>query len=124
DEPILTSLLAGVDAATRGTADNHDREVMRSRILADNPIIKAANLRFLDEWSAVIAEHVAKREGCAATDPWPALVAQCVIGAVRVARTTWIHDGGDLAVHLAEGFAMLERLPALGAARSTKRAAR
>ncbi|HEX7095472.1 MAG TPA: TetR family transcriptional regulator [Acidimicrobiales bacterium] len=110
DEPVFVSLREAVVFALDDLADHRDREALRTRVLADNPVVKAANFRYLDEWSAVIAAHVAARAGCDVSDPWPALVARCVVGAVAVARATWIDRGGDLATLIADAFAMLARL--------------
>lgn len=113
DEPLLTSLREAIVFALADLADNHDREVLRTRVLADNPVVKAANLRYLDEWSAVVAEHVAARDRSSPDDPWPALVARCVVGATAVARNRWLERDGDLAAHIADAFALLGRLGAL-----------
>lgn len=115
DEPLLTSLREAIVVAHGDLADSHDREVLRTRVLADNPVVKAANLRYLDEWSAVVAEHVAARDGSAPDDPWPSLVARCVVGATAVARHRWLEHDGDLAAHLNDAFALLARLGELAA---------
>lgn len=120
-EPLLTSLREAILFALDDLADNHDREALRTRVLADNPVVKAANLRYLDEWSAVIAEHVAARDECPPDDPWPALVARCVVGAVAVARNHWIDNGGDLPVQISDAFAMLGRLGELAGPAGSER---
>lgn len=117
-EPLLASLRAAILFAVEDLADDHDREVLRTRVLADNPVVKAANLRYLDEWSGLVAEHVAARDGSSPDDPWPALVARCVVGATSVARTRWLEHGGELTAHIADAFALLARLGDLAAEES------
>jgi AcrR family transcriptional regulator len=126
DEPVLDSLLAGISAVMVPLAAEREREALRARVLAGNLALQAANLRYLDEWSAVLAEHVAAREGGAPSDPWPRLVARCAVAAAASARTSWIERDGDLAALLVEAFSMLGRVSELAgdtAARAAARAA-
>jgi AcrR family transcriptional regulator len=112
DEPLLTSLRAGVGVVFDDLVDQREHEIRRSAVLQANPVVRAAHLRYLDEWSAVLAHHVASREGMQASDAWPSLVARCAVAAASTARTQWIERGGDLASLMDETFAMLARLGA------------
>jgi AcrR family transcriptional regulator len=115
DEPLLDSLLAGIAAVLVPLGPERAREARRARVLAGNLGLQAANLRYLDEWSTVLAEHVAAREGVDPSDPWPRLVARCAVAAAASARTAWIEHDGDLAALLVESFAMLGRVAELAA---------
>ena len=110
DEPLLSSLRAGIGVVFDAIVDEREQEIRRSAVLRDNPVVRAANLRYLDEWSAVLAEHVAAREGMRPTDPWPSLVARCAVAAASIARTQWIEHGGALSSRLDETFEMLVQL--------------
>jgi AcrR family transcriptional regulator len=125
DEPVLDSLLAGISAVLVPLAARRDREARRAAVLSGNLVLQAANLRYLDEWSAVLAEHVAAREGCEPSDPWPRLVARCAVAAAASARAAWIDRDGDLPTLLVEAFAMLGRVAELAedaATRASERA--
>jgi AcrR family transcriptional regulator len=110
DEPLLPSLRAGIGVVFDGLIGERDREIRRSAVLRDNPVVWAAHLRYLDEWSAVLAEHVAAREGMKPSEPWPSLVARCAVAAASIARTQWIEHGGELPSLMDDTFAMLVRL--------------
>ncbi len=110
DEPLLESVRAGIGVVFADLADEREREIRRSTVLHVNPVVRAANLRYLDEWSAVLAQHVAHREGMAPDDAWPLLVARCAVAAASIARTRWIEHGGELESLMAETFELLNRL--------------
>jgi AcrR family transcriptional regulator len=110
DEPMLASVRAGIGVVFDELVGQRDKEIQRSAVLRNNPVVRAAHLRYLDEWSAVLAEHVAARERMQPSDAWPSLVARSAVAAASVARTQWIEHGGDLASLVDETFDMLVRL--------------
>jgi TetR/AcrR family transcriptional regulator, regulator of mycofactocin system len=113
DQPLLESIRDAVLEVLDELASRREIERTRSSLIASTPALRAHNLRYQDEWAQTIADHVARREGLAADDPWAALVGRCTLAVLAVSRPAWIDDPtGDMHAAVGEAFALLRRLGA------------
>jgi AcrR family transcriptional regulator len=123
DRPLLASVRDGVLVVIEELASRRDLELIRSSLIASSPALRAHNLRYQDEWAQAIADHVARREGLPADDPWPALVGRCTLAVLAVSRPSWLDDAtADPRAAVTDAFALLERLARESAAAGAGRA--
>ncbi|HKV22124.1 MAG TPA: TetR family transcriptional regulator [Mycobacterium sp.] len=84
--------------------------LVRARMYARHPALRATRLRINDDWIEQMTHEVAQRLGVDAhTDVRPRLAVTVVNGANRAAIDTWVADDGrgDLTVSMAEAVALL-----------------
>jgi AcrR family transcriptional regulator len=113
DQPLLESVRDGVLVVIDELASRRDLERIRSSLITSSPALRAHNLRYQDEWAQTIADHVARREGLTADDPWPTLVGRCTLAVLAVSRPAWQDDPtADPHAAVADAFALLERFAA------------
>lgn len=120
-EALLDSLhAAAVDMVDSCLTDPVD-ERRRSALIRANPGLWARSLIQRDQWSRVVAEHVATRMRISADDPLPVLLGACTVGALRTAIDRWLDSPGtDPHAELDRCFELLGDLRAATAPRGAR----
>jgi AcrR family transcriptional regulator len=109
DEPPLRSLRSGLDAMIESYAQDRERLVTRSRIIAETPTLRVhGNEARLDKEQALV-EALARRDAAAGLPPRMLdlrLAVGVSIAAFRAALDTWLAGGGagDLSATVAEAY--------------------
>jgi AcrR family transcriptional regulator len=113
DEPVFVGIRNAVAAVVATVAPRRDLELTRARLVASSKTLREHNLRYLDDWAHVVAEHVAAREGCLPSEAWPVLVGRCTLAVLSTSLMQWIAaDGEDLGEVTSGVFGLLDDLAA------------
>ncbi|MGH3961838.1 MAG: TetR family transcriptional regulator [Pseudonocardiaceae bacterium] len=120
-EPLKDSLFALVDESVSFLEGDRDRQIVRSRLLANTPALAGGYLKVLTDFELLLRGSLAERSGEPADSPQVRLAAAAAVTAFRVASETWVDNDGGIPLktlahenldHLLTGC----RLPGPGAA--------
>jgi AcrR family transcriptional regulator len=105
EEEHWTALQSAFKASTDRYLEDPGRALARSRLILENPSLRARRLEVHADWSPVICEALAARmEGDAESIQVEGVVA-AALGAFDAATTRWgASDGGDLIALIDESF--------------------
>lgn len=121
DEPLKDSLFALVDESASFLEGDRDRQIVRTRLLANTPALAGSYLKVLTDFELLLRGFLAERSGEPADSPLIRLIAAAAVTAFRVATETWVDNDGAISLgtlahenldHLLTGC----RLPGPGAA--------
>lgn len=94
-EPVLTSLREAILSLATDDERRRDYHLIRARIAAEAPSVRARATERRAEWEDVMAEFVSERIGVDPdADLRPRLVAGATVAALRTARDNWIASQG------------------------------
>lgn len=93
--PLWASLSAVASAVAGSILEDPDRYLLRARLSAESPSLRATLLRINEEWIDHMTVAIAERLGTdARTDVRPRLVAALLNGSNRAAIEVWVGSGG------------------------------
>lgn len=105
EEDHWTALQAAFKASTDRYLEDPERALARSRLILENPSLRARRLEVHADWSPVICEALAARTGGDADSIKIEGVVAAALGAFDAATTRWgASDGGDLIALIDESF--------------------
>jgi AcrR family transcriptional regulator len=107
DVPPLTAIRLAIRAGLETVlATDHDTLLIRTRLILDNPALRARNVIAQDETRELFARALARRAGAAEPDLACTVQASAALAAVGPALTAWAHDEGhDLLALIDAAFA-------------------
>jgi AcrR family transcriptional regulator len=105
EEDHWTALQSAFKASTDRYLEDPDRALARSRLILENPSLRARRLEVHADWSPAICEALAARMGGDAESIKIEGVVAAALGAFDAATTRWgASDGGDLIALIDESF--------------------
>ena len=105
EEDHWTALQSAFKASTDRYLEDPDRALARSRLILENPSLRARRLEVHANWSPAICAALAARTGCDAESMKIEGVVAAALGAFDAATTRWgASDGGDLIALIDESF--------------------
>jgi AcrR family transcriptional regulator len=105
EEDHWTALQSAFKAATDRYLEDPERALARSRLILDNPSLRARRLEVHADWSPAICGALATRMGGDAESMKIEGVVAAALGAFDAATTRWgASDGGDLIALIDESF--------------------
>ena len=105
DEDHWTALQSAFKASTARYLEDPERALARSRLILENPSLRARRLEVHADWSPAICGALASRMGDDAESMKIEGVVAAALGAFDAATTRWgASDGGDLIALIDESF--------------------
>jgi AcrR family transcriptional regulator len=105
EEDHWTALRSAFKASTDRYLEDPERALARSRLILENPSLRARRLEVHADWSPAICEALAARMGGDAESIKIEAVVAAALGAFDAATTRWgASDGGDLIALIDESF--------------------
>ena len=105
EEDHWTALQSAFKASTDRYLEDPERALARSRLILENPSLRARRLEVHADWSPPICEALAARKGVDADSMKIEGVVAAALGAFDAATTRWgASDGGDLIALIDESF--------------------
>jgi AcrR family transcriptional regulator len=105
EEDHWTALHSAFKASTDRYMEDPERALARSRLILENPSLRARRLEVHADWSPAICEALAARVGGDAESIKIEGVVAAALGAFDAATTRWgASDGGDLIALIDESF--------------------
>ena len=105
EEDHWTALQSAFKASTARYLEDPERALARSRLILDNPSLRARRLEVHADWSPAICGALASRMGDDAESMKIEGVVAAALGAFDAATTRWgASDGGDLIALIDESF--------------------
>jgi AcrR family transcriptional regulator len=95
DEEPLTAARAAFHISLRQLAGNLPSYLSVIRLIETTPALLAAHLRYVHEHDDEIIQVLAEREGVAATDPRPRVLAAVIGSVVFLANRDWLAAGSE-----------------------------
>jgi AcrR family transcriptional regulator len=92
DEPLLDGVRAAARDLLAVVLARPEQGLRRQRLIHSSDALHARHLRTMEEWAALVAEHVARRLRMRADEALPRLLGWTVIAAVRTALGRWVDD--------------------------------
>jgi AcrR family transcriptional regulator len=93
DEAAWTALRASFAVVASDYAAEEDRIARRFAIVATTPSVLARSLQLQLGWERALAAELATRDGAAADDPDPGLLAAAALAAMRSSLQHWLVGG-------------------------------
>lgn len=95
-DAVLNALLEVGPEDGEDMAQERERQLLRARLVETDPAVLAAFLQSYAAWEQVIANYLRdRRAGLDPDDPYPALLAASIMGALRVISIRWAQAGGS-----------------------------
>jgi hypothetical protein len=108
DEPLHEALRRAVIESNHYDDEQLPELRIRMRLITGVPALQAHSTLRYAEWRAVIADFVARRLGCEASDLVPQTVAHAALGTSMAAFLVWVDDpSSDLVENLDEAHRLL-----------------
>ena len=108
DESLHEALRRAVVQSNRYEDEQLPELRIRMRLITGIPALQAHSTLRYAEWRAVIADFVAGRLGCDASDLLPQTVAHAALGTSMAAFLVWVDDpSSDLVTNLDEAYRLL-----------------
>jgi AcrR family transcriptional regulator len=105
EEDHWTALRSAFKASTDRYLEDPERALARSRLILENPSLRARRLEVHADWSPAICEALAARMGGDAESMKVEGIVAAALGAFDAATTRWgASDGGDLIALIDESF--------------------
>src|ERR1700742_3698561 len=112
EEDEWTALRSAFKASTDRYLEDPDRALARSRLILENPSLRARRLEVHADWSPPICEALAARKGVDADSMKIEGVVAAALGAFDAATTRWGASGGeDLIALIDEAFGAVSSFP-------------
>jgi AcrR family transcriptional regulator len=104
DEEPLTAARAAFHISLRQLAGNLPSYLSVIRLIETTPALLAAHLRYVHEHDDEVIQVLAEREGVAATDPRPRVLAAVIGSVVFLANREWLAAGREEPEAMAAAF--------------------
>src|ERR1700742_1857054 len=110
DEDQWTALRSAFKASTDRYLEDPDRALARSRLILENPSLRARRLEVHADWSGDISKALAGRTGGDPDSMEIKGVVAAALGAFDAATTHWGESGGDLLASIDDSFGAVAAL--------------